>query len=177
MTGSKQFARRATLALASLWSGAVINAAWASQNIRSFDCDTLNGVISKSGVSLDKGTFKTGKGALKLESTHPGKTVFRLYEVDKLNIENARIIYKAKVKSRNIKGKAYLEMWCHVPDKGEFFSRGLDQPLTGTNDWTAEEIPFLLKAGQKADQVKLNLVIEDTGTVWIDDIELSESDL
>jgi len=63
-------------------------------------------------------------------------------------------------------------MWCHFLGRGEFFSRGLVTPLTGTTDWTTQEIPFLLKEGENPDNVKLNLVIDGKGTAWIDDIRL-----
>ncbi len=63
-------------------------------------------------------------------------------------------------------------MGCHFEGKGEFFSRGLDSPLSGTNNWVNVEIPFLLKAGENPDNVKLNIVGEGTGTVWVDDIRL-----
>jgi hypothetical protein len=32
--------------------------------------------------------------------------------------------------------------------------------------------PFFLEAGQKPDLIRLNLVVNGTGTVWIDDIRL-----
>jgi hypothetical protein len=71
-----------------------------------------------------------------------------------------------------VEGRVYLEMLCHFPFKGEFFSKGLIEPLTGTTNWTKVETPFLLKKGENPDNVKLNLVIDGKGTVWIDDIRL-----
>ena len=57
------------------------------------------------------------------------------------------------------------------PGSGRFPSR-LDTALTGTNEWTTREFPFILEAGQNPDNVKLNLVVDGTGTVWIDDVRL-----
>ena len=71
-----------------------------------------------------------------------------------------------------MEGQVYLEMLCHFPGKGDFFSRGLIEPLTGTTNWTTVETSFLLKKGENPDNVKLNLVIEGKGTAWIDDIRL-----
>jgi hypothetical protein len=87
------------------------------------------------------------------------------------------LIYQAKVRTEEMVGRAYLEMWCHFPGKGEFFSRGLLSPLTGTTNWMTEETPFLLKRGEKPDLVKLNLVINGKGTAWIDDIRLLKGPL
>jgi hypothetical protein len=39
------------------------------------------------------------------------------------------------------------------------------------------EAPFFLKAGQKPEKITLNLVINGTGTVWIDDIVLAKEPL
>ena len=87
------------------------------------------------------------------------------------------LVYSAQLKSDLENGRAYLEMWCVIPGKGEFFSRGLAQPITGLTNWTTLQTPFRLEAGQTPTNVKLNLVIEGVGTVWIDDIKLLSSPL
>jgi hypothetical protein len=68
-------------------------------------------------------------------------------------------------------------MWCHFPGLGEFFSRGLHAPLSGSVEWTMQEIPFFLQQGQNPDVVKLNVVVNGKGTVWVDDVVLSKSSL
>lgn len=143
--------------------------------IKRFAIDNLEGIITKSGVQFDMEISSDGNGSLKIIATKP--MVVRLFETGDIDIENARLVYQAKLRTENIEGKVYLEMWCHFPGEGEFFSRGLQTPLTGTTDWTTEEIPFFLKRGQKPDYVKLNVVINGTGTVWIDDIKLLKAPL
>jgi hypothetical protein len=76
-----------------------------------------------------------------------------------------------------VQGQAYLEMWCRFPGKGEFFSRALQAPLSGTVEWSSQETPFFLKKGEDPDEIKLNLVVNGTGTVWIDDIRLIKGPL
>jgi hypothetical protein len=105
-----------------------------------------------------------------------GRTV-RLFEVAKPGVEKCTVYFRAKLNTENVKGKAYLEMWCHFPDKGEFFSKGLLHPATGTTDWATYETPFFLKQGESPDLIKLNLVIEGGGTVQIKDIELTKGPL
>lgn len=70
-----------------------------------------------------------------------------------------------------------IEMWCCFAGKGEFFSRDLRSPLSETTDWSDEETPFFLQKGENPDNVKLNLVIDGTGTVWIDDLRLGKGAL
>jgi hypothetical protein len=87
------------------------------------------------------------------------------------------VTYRAKLKTENLTEQAYLEMWCRLPGKGEFFSRGLAHTVTGSNDWASYETPFLLKKGEKPDLIKLNLVVKGAGKVWVKDVELLKGPL
>jgi len=138
--------------------------------IQRFPIDNLQGIISRSDVQMDNQVSSDGNGSLRITATQP--KVVRLFEAGDVDIENARLIYQAKVRTDNVEGQVYLEMWCHFAGKGEFFSRGLQNPLTGTNEWSTEETPFFLKKGENPDNVKLNLIINGRGTVWIDDVRL-----
>ena len=135
-----------------------------------FPIDDLQEIISRSDVQMDMQTSTDGNGSLRISATEP--RVVRLFEAGDIDVENARLIYQAKVRTQNVEGQVYLEMWCHFASKGEFFSRGLQSPLTGTNDWTAERTSFLLRKGENPENVRLNLVINGKGTVWIDDVRL-----
>lgn len=101
----------------------------------------------------------------------------RLFEVEKPELEQCMVTYRAKLKTENLTGQAYLEMWCRFPGKGEFFSRELANPVTGSNDWASYETPFFLKKGEKPDLIKLNVVVKGIGKVWIKDVELLKSPL
>lgn len=143
--------------------------------LKRFSVDNLEEIITLSDVQIDKQISSDGNGSLRITVTKP--TVIRLFEIGDIDIEDARLIYQAKVRTEGVEGQVYLEMWCHFLDKGEFFSRGLQTPLTGTTDWTTEETPFFLKKGENPDNVKLNLVINGKGTAWIDDIRLLKGPL
>jgi len=141
--------------------------------IKAYPLDNLDWLLSSNGVEIDQKISSDGKGSLRVTVSQP--TTVRLFETNVTDIDNATLIYRAKLRSEDLEGKAYLEMWCHFPAKGEFFSRGLQNPITGTTNWVSEETPFFLKKGDKPDNVKLNLVINGPGTVWIDDIKLLKS--
>lgn len=143
--------------------------------LKRYSLDSLEGIITLSGVQIDKEVYSDGNGSLKITATEP--TVLRLFETGDIDIENARLIYQARLRTENTEGQVFLEMWCHFPGKGEFFSRGLQSPLTGTTNWTTEEIPFFLKKGENPDNIKLNLVIQGKGIIWIDDIRLLKAPL
>ncbi len=143
--------------------------------LRRFVLDNTDGLITQSGVRIDKQISSDGNGSLRIEAMEP--TTIRLFETGDMDIENTRLIYQAQLRTENVEGQVYLEMWCHFPGKGEYFSKGLMDPLSGTNDWTTQETPFLLKKGENPDNVKLNLAIDGKGTVWIDDIRLLKGPL
>ncbi|HEU4929858.1 MAG TPA: hypothetical protein VFU38_08505 [Candidatus Krumholzibacteria bacterium] len=132
-------------------------------------------VLSQDLVQLDNAISSDGNGAARVHVDGP--TTIRLYETGDLDIEQARIIYEAKLRTEAVEGPVYLEMWCSVPGKGEFFSRALQSPLTGTTEWTSQQTPFFLKKGENPDNVKLNLVVGGKGTVWIDDVKLTKGPL
>jgi hypothetical protein len=101
----------------------------------------------------------------------------RLYELDEVDVEDARLIYRAHLRTEDVAGSVYLELWCRFPGIGEYFSRALQMPLGGTTEWTTQETPFFPREGQNPDLVRLNLVIQGTGTAWIDDVTVSKARL
>jgi len=130
---------------------------------------------SAIGTSIQTDTqIKTeGKGSIKITTQWP--TTICLGEVIGLNVENAKLLYTAKVKS-DLDGSAFLELWAHVGG-GQYFSRGMNDVVSQKTDWKLIQTPFLFQKGQRPDKVTLNLVINGKGTVWIDDIVLSKEPL
>jgi hypothetical protein len=133
--------------------------------------DSAESVLSASGTSLDAATSHDGKGSIRIDSNGP--VTIRLAEVEPEAAENAVLIYRAHLRTENLSGKAFLEMWCSIPGKGEFFSRALHAPVSGTTDWVSQETPFFLEKGQRAQTAKLNVVVDGPGTVWVDDVMLA----
>ena len=140
------------------------------EEIGRYPIDDMEGLITRSGVRIDKEITSDGSGSLLV--TANGPVTVKLYETGDIDLENARLIYRARLRTENVEGQVYLEMWCSFPGKGEYFSRALQAPLSGTNEWSTQETPFFLQKGENPDNVKMNLVINGKGKVWIDDIRL-----
>lgn len=96
----------------------------------------------------------------------------QLFKIDTPKVDNCMLTYRADLKSEALSERAYLEMWCRIPRRGEFFSKGFHNALKGTNNWSTCEVPFYLKRGQQPDLIKLNLTVEGQGKVWLKNIEL-----
>ena len=97
---------------------------------------------------------------------------YRLFEVAEPGVEDCTVLYRAKLKTEGLAGRAYLEMWCRFPGRGEAFSRGLDNTVSGTTGWVTTQTPFFLNRGEKPDLIRLNLVVEGAGTVFLKDLLL-----
>src|SRR5262249_35298859 len=119
-------------------------------------------------ISLD---LKPDEGGWRIESKEKEKRTIRLFELTDPRVEDCTVSYRARLKTDKLEGKAYLEMWCRVKGK-EYFSRGLHNTASGTTDWSSYETPFFLKKGERPDLIRVNLVIEGKGTVWIKDVEV-----
>jgi hypothetical protein len=143
--------------------------------LREFPLDKIDGVISRNNVEIDKKVSSDGHGSLKINATRP--VALQLFETGDLDVEDAQLIYQAKLKTENLEGNVYIEMWMVFTGKGEFFSKSLQAIKTGTMDWSTSETPFFLKKGENPDNIKLNLVITGKGTVWIDEMKLLKAPL
>jgi len=124
--------------------------------------------IVESGVSVDDDAWR-------IEVGEPGSVA--LFEVVDPAVERCILTYRAELRTNDVEGGAYLEMWCRLPGQGEFFSKGLDHKAKGTTGWSLYEVPFHLKQGQRPDLIRLNLALEGAGTVWMRNIELLRTPL
>ena len=123
--------------------------------------------ITRDGISLEGDAWKI---------TSDDERSVALFEVRDPGIEACMLAYRASLRTEGAEG-VYLEMWCRLPGKGEFFSKGLNQVAKGTTDWTSREIPFRLKRGQRPDLIKVNVAFRGGGNLWIKDVELVETPL
>lgn len=129
--------------------------------------------FNRADQPIDSASVEWTDEALRI-GAKDGLTI-HLFEVEDPRVEQCMVTYRAKMKSEGLTKPAYLEMWCRLPGRGEFFSKGLQQVLRGTTGWASYEIPFHLKSGQCPDLIKLNVVLESGGTVWLKDIELLQT--
>ncbi len=142
-----------------------------AQDLKKLSLDDASALGLK--IETDAGVKAEGKASVKITTLWP--TNVCLGEVAGLDVEGASLVYRARVRS-DLDGSAFLEMWVHVGG-GQYFSRGLDNPIQGKSDWKTLRTPFHFQKGQKPEKVTLNLVVNGKGTVWVDDVVLSKEPL
>lgn len=160
---------RTRLALAA--AAALAAASAHAEDLRRLGLDDASAATPK--IEADTGVKVEGTGSLRITARWP--TTVCLGEVTGLEVEEAQLVYSARVRSE-LDGTAYLEMWVHAAG-GQFFSRGLNDVVSQKTDWKTIRTPFFFQKGQRPDKVTLNLVINGAGTVWVDDVVLSREPL
>jgi hypothetical protein len=118
--------------------------------------------ITRDGVVRDGDAWRV---------TVSERRTVRLFELPLAGVDACFLAYRVAMRTENAAG-IYLQMWCRFAGRGEFFSKGLHDTVRGTTDWSAHEVPFLLRRGQSPDLVKLDLVFEGAGTCWVRDVEV-----
>lgn len=119
--------------------------------------------ITVDGVKRDDGGWRINVAS---------KSTLRMFEVAGAGMENCILTYRVRMRTEDLRADAYLEMWCRIPGMGEFFSKGVNNKVRGTTSWASYETPFFLRKGQRVDLVKLNVVAEGSGTIWLTEVEL-----
>ena len=157
----------AGLAALLVWTGCSKKGPAAPKDIEYFPADSMDKVVDTGLVTVDPSFSSDGKGSLKITVDQP--TTVRLYEVAAPGLSDAKYIYRAKVNLKDCLGDAYLQMVMHFPNGGEVNAY---QNTKGQGAWTPMETFGVAQEGQKPDWVKLNLVIQGSGSVWVDDVHL-----
>jgi len=133
--------------------------------------ESLDGILTRDGVTLDTATSRGV--AVRIESHGP--TTIRLAEVQTEAAQAVVLTYRGHLRTVGLTGRAYLEMRCSIPGRGELISRAPQGPLTGTTDWVTQVTRLSLGGQQRAQTVRLNVEIEGAGVVWVDNILFAQA--
>lgn len=128
----------------------------------------------KVSVTVEAGAGTGGGPAIRVTSEVTGTVSVPLVKVPLEAVEDTVIWYTAQMRCKSLTAPAYLELLCEFPGRGKFFSRALEQSVTGDADWRTASTPFYLKKGQRPSAAYLGIRLEGNGTVWLDDLRLSE---
>ncbi|MFA9407531.1 MAG: hypothetical protein ACERKJ_01690 [Candidatus Dadabacteria bacterium] len=142
----------------------------------SFPISNVQEIITQSGVVIDTEITTDNNGSLLINTDKAIK--IELFEIDKEDFKNKRLTYKAQIRSEDLtgtedlRGISYIELIASFPDEEELISRGPRVPVSGTTDWRPAETVLYIDKGNAPEYVKLNLIVEGQGKVWLDAVKL-----
>jgi hypothetical protein len=106
-----------------------------------------------------------------------GAGTHRLVTIIAPDISGDSYAVTGSVRFEGVTGAGYLEMWSHFADGGAYFSRtlGSEGPtasLTGDSAGRPFELPFFLDGADGPDRIEINVILPQTGTVWVGPLDL-----
>jgi hypothetical protein len=129
-------------------------------------------VPGEADAVFDPDVSQDGGGSLRVVTGEQGGRL-RLYRLDDVGPVRGSLHYTGFLKSQDLRGSAFLELWCHPTEGNPAFVRSVPSRVEGTSDWKPQELAFSRpETCQDPDSVELNVVIQGAGTVWIDNLRL-----
>jgi len=144
----------------------------ANENVLDLPITEPGDIISESGVLIDEGNGN----ALRIDAKE--KTEIELFDIDGKDYGNTKLVYRADMRSQDLtaiegsKGIAYLQMTVLFPGGEELIARGPRVPISGTTDWRPGETVLYVDKGAAPESVKLGVIVDGAGKIWIEDVKL-----
>jgi len=141
-----------------------------------FPISNIKEIITQSGVEIDNEISSDGNGSLIINTKEP--ITAELFELDGIDFGNKRLTYKAQIRSddlvgaQEMRGISYIELIAQFSNGEELISRGPRVPISGTTEWRPAETVLYIDKGDTPERVKLNLIVEGEGKVWLDSVVL-----
>jgi hypothetical protein len=134
---------------------------------------------SEYEVDADPGVRRTGPSSVSLASKHPTAEMFGVagQRLHADRYRGSRLRFSAYVKATEVRGTAGLAMQIDGTEAGPkllAFDKMANRPITGTSDWTQYSV--VLDVPREADSIRLGVLLEGEGHVWMDDVVLEEVD-
>ena len=108
-------------------------------------------------------------------------TTHALARLDAPGVAGPAYLVRGRVRTEDVIGIGFLEMWSDLGAQGRYFSRTLGSTgpmrnLAGTQDWRTFVLPFQLGDGPTPRALELNVVLPGSGKVFLEGLELVQLD-
>jgi hypothetical protein len=166
----------------SVWFGIVACSAWLLPLSVDAARDAAGGrglrireeVGQEPGVSWVGGAESSTR-VLKIENGGDQPLRVTVLTLDGPGIEAPVYTVEGMVRTEDVQGSGYLEMWSHFPGGAAYFSRTLGEPggpmsrLEGTSAWRHFALPFQCEpTGPRPTRLVLNVVLPGKGRVYLE---------
>ena len=144
------------------------------KDIQSFNCDSLDGILTEGVATVDTQNPAEGAGSLKFSVAQP--VTLPLFEI-KLPGDGAKFTLTYKMKVKDFSGDAYGQMDVNYANGGKQSLNNYQSAMGATSDWQPRELTYTVQRGQKVSSIVLSLILNGSGTVWIDDVHVIRAPL
>ena len=146
------------------------------EEVERFPLNSLEELATSEGVAIDTAVTTDGVGSVRVDATEP--ITITLLELTDLDAQNTTLTFEARLRSQDLEGMAHLEMEVYLPEQEEpIRTPGLGRLVRGTTEWGVATTSFYFQPGQQPEAVRLNLVVDGAGTVWVDEVRLLRTPL
>lgn len=166
-------ARMARLSLV-LWC----SMAFSAETLREISWEKVSGVGSATGGQLLPPNEQARFYHLKVDNAQARATTATVLTIDSPRVTSPVYAITGQIRYEAVEGKGHLEMWSHLPGRGQFFTkalagRGPMQCLHGSSKWRRFVLPFNLgKEAIRPNKLVLNVVLPGRGTVYLGPLSL-----
>jgi hypothetical protein len=141
------------------------------EEIARFPLDSITELATSEGVDIDTSATTDGVGSVRVDAGEP--VTVTLLEVSDLDVQNNTLTIEARLRSQDLEGSAHIEMEIYLPGQEEpVRTPGLGRIVTGTTEWGVANTSFYFQPAQQPELVRLNLVVDGAGSVWVDEVRL-----
>lgn len=120
------------------------------------------------GVAVERveGAGPGGTDVLRVDYSGQTPVSVVLWELPLDNVRDTTLELEASLRAENAERPFYLEMYC-LSGGGAYFSRDLNNPVTGSTDWVTRTTPFFLGENDIADGARLGILMEGPATALV----------
>lgn len=147
----------------------------APEEMARFPMNSLGELATSEGVAIDTEVTTDGVGSVRVDADEP--TTITLLELTDVDAQNTTLTFEARVRSENLEGSAHIEMEVFLPEQEPVALPGLGRLVRGTTEWGVATTSFYFQPGQQPEAVRLNLVVDGAGAVWVDEVRLLRTPL
>lgn len=146
------------------------------EEIARFPLNSLGELASSEDVSIDTSITTDSVGSARVDATEA--ITVTLLELTDLDAQNTTLTFEARLRSQDLEGMAHLEMEVYLPEQeASIRTLGLGRMVSGTTEWVVATTSFYFQPAQQPEAVRLNLVVDGAGTVWVDEVRLLRTPL
>jgi C-terminal processing protease CtpA/Prc len=127
--------------------------------------------FSVGPASRDRENARSGRAAARIDRDFDSAGEFTPFSIGiPIEFEGSTVEYRGHLRTRDVAGNASLWLRQDGPDRELTLANTRQQRVDGTRGWNEYRVQAPLEPGAR--RLIVGVLLEGTGTVWVDDIEI-----